>query len=66
MDDGASEDLMADSDMIADILAGYASDPWFADGANIVKEDLRLENGAYFKGSALVVPDVADVRAAIL
>ena len=39
-DDG----LLADSHIIADILAGYASDPWFAEEANISKGGLHLEN----------------------
>ena len=40
--------------------------PEFSEEANIAKEILRLESGAYFKGSALVVPDIAAVRARIL
>ena len=57
---------MTDSDIVADILAGYANDPWFAEEANIAKEDLRCESGAYFKGAALAVPNITDVRAGIL
>lgn len=37
-----------------------------AEEVNIAKEDLRLENGAYFKGAALAVPNIAAVRAGIL
>ncbi len=37
---GEDGNLMADSDIVADILAGYANDPWFAEEANIAKEDL--------------------------
>ena len=47
-------------------MAGYAIDSWAAYEANIVKEGLLLENGAYLKGFALVVPDIADVKGAIL
>jgi hypothetical protein len=66
LEDGMDEGLMTDSDIVADILAGYANDPWFAEEANIAKEGLRLESGAYFKGTALVVPNIAAVRAGIL
>ena len=55
------EDLMADSDIVAAILAGYANDPWFAEEANIAKEDLRFENGTSSKDAAF-----AAVRAGIL
>ena len=63
---GKDRDLMTDSDIVADILAGYANDPWFAEEANIAKKDLRFKSGAYFKGAALAVPNIAAVRAGIL
>ncbi len=37
-----------------------------AEEVNIAKEDLRLENGAYLKGAALAVPNMATVRAGVL
>ena len=37
-----------------------------AEEVNIAKEDLRFENGAYFKGAALAVSNMAAVRAGIL
>jgi len=66
LENGVDGGLMTDSDIVAEILAGYANDPWFAEEANITKEGLRLESGAYFKGTALVVPNIAAVRAVIL
>ena len=66
LDDGVNEDLMAETDMVADILAGCATDPWFAGAANIVKQVQHLGLGACFKGVAVVVPDIADAKAAIL
>ncbi len=66
LEHGEDGDLMADSDIVADILAGYANDPWFAEEANIAKEDLRFDSGAYYKGPALAVPNIAAVRAGIL
>ena len=66
--DGTStDDGIADAtDVVADILAGYANDAWFADDANIAKEGLHLQHGAYWKGNAIAVPDVASAKAAIL
>jgi len=66
LSNGADDGLMNDSDIVADILAGYANDPWFADEANIIREGLRLEYGEYFRGAALVVPNIAAIRAGIL
>ncbi len=66
LEHGEDGDLMADSDIVAEILAGYANDPWFAEKANIAKEDLRFDSGAYYKGPALAVPNIAAVRAGIL
>ena len=66
LEHGEDEGLMTDSDIVADILAGYTNDPWFAEEANIAKEDLRFESGVYFKGAALAVPNIAAVRAGIL
>ena len=52
LEHGVDEDLMTDSDIVADILAGYANDPCFAEEVNSAKEDLRRENGAYFIAAA--------------
>ena len=66
-DDSSTDDGVADAtDVVADILAGYANDAWFADDANIAKEGLHLQHGAYWKGNAIAVPDVASAKAAIL
>ena len=36
-------DLMdSDGDRVADILAGYATDAWFADAANVTKAGLHI------------------------
>ena len=55
-----------DSDRVASILAGYASDAWFAETVNFIKEALRMDKGAYWKGFALVVPYIPAVKADIL
>ena len=66
-DDSSTDDGIADAtDVVADILAGYADDAWFADDANIAKEGLHLQHGTYWKGNAIAVPDVASAKAAIL
>ena len=63
---GKLPDILYLSDVVADILAGYANDAWFADDANIAKEGLHLQHGAYWKGNAIAMPDVASTKAAIL
>ena len=66
-DDSSTDDGIADAtDVVADILAVYANDAWSADDANIAKEGLHLQHGAYWKGKAIAVPDVASAKAAIL
>ncbi len=60
--EGEDDGLMSDTDLIADILAGYANDPWYADEASIAKEQLRLVNGAYFRYSALLCPTSSQSR----
>ena len=59
-------EVQNDSDLIDGILAGYATDDWFADTANIQKEGLRLENGAYWKVNALAVPAIPVLKQEIL
>lgn len=53
----------ADS-LLADIIAGYAADPFYANASNVAQ--LCFENGLYYKGLAVAVPDVQSVRDRIL
>ena len=62
--DASSSD--GNTDIVPDILAGYANDAWFADSANIARAELRMERGAYWKGNALAVPNVPAIRARVL
>jgi len=41
--------------LVARLVAGYASDPWFGDKENLAT--LRAESGLYFLNHSLVVPD---------
>ena len=50
--------------MLSDIIQGYTTDHWFAD-ANHTAE-LELWHGLYYKGDALVVPDLPNLKGAIL
>ena len=50
--------------MLSDIIQGYTTDPWFAD-ANHTAE-LDLWHDLYYKGDALVVPDIPNLKGAIL
>ena len=67
-EDASGADLMDvdGSGRVAAILAGYATDAWFADASNVTRAGLRLEKGAYWKGIALVVPDLPAVKAEVL
>jgi len=58
--------VMSDSftPLVARLVAGYASDPWFGDKENLAS--LRAESGLYFLGSSLVVPDVPNLKRDIL
>ena len=67
-EDANADDLM-DTDgggRVADILAAYAADAWFADASNVTRAGLRTEKGAYWKGVALAVPDLPAVKAEVL
>ena len=62
----AGNDEAADDEhiMLSDIIQGYTTDPWFAD-ANHTAE-LELWHGLYYMGDALVIPDIPNLKGAIL
>ena len=47
-----------------DIVQGYLTDPWFADAQHV--SQLVEKQGLYFKHSAVVIPDHADLRKRLL
>ena len=50
--------------LLSDIIQGYTTDPWFADTNHTA--ELESWQGLYYKGDALVVPDIPDLKARIL
>ena len=66
-DNAEAENAVAeqqDLDMLSEIIQGYHTDPWFSNEHN--RADLELYNGLYYKGDALVIPDVQKLKVAIL
>ncbi len=69
IDDSSSEAenaAAADAEhvLLSDIIQGYTTDPWFADKNHTA--ELESWQGLYYKGDALVVPDIPDLEARIL
>lgn len=54
----------ADNEMLSQIIEGYSKDPWFASAANTTLLDIH--HGLYYKGDALVVPDIPALKQNIL
>ena len=54
----------ADNDLLTQIIPGYSQDPWFEKGSNTAWLDLY--QGLYYRGDALVIPDVPKLKHAIL
>ena len=54
----------ADSEMLSQIIQGYSKDPWFASANNTAL--LEIYQGLYYKGDALVVPDMPELKRTIL
>ena len=48
----------------ADIVQGYAQDPWFVDAENV--SELEERQGLYFQQNAVVIPNHADLRASLM
>lgn len=50
--------------MLSQIVHGYETDPWFATARNTALLDIYQE--LYYKGDALVVPDIPQLKRTIL
>jgi len=53
-----------DQDMLSQIVQGYDSDPLLQQEQHIA--ELELYNGLFYKGDALVIPDVPELKKSIL
>jgi len=62
----AENDAAADDEhvLLSGIIQGYTTDPWFADTSHTA--EVESWQGLYYKGDALVVPDIPDLKARIL
>ena len=58
------EAVAADVEMLSQIYRGYETDPWFASASYTA--NLDVYQGLYYKGDALVVPDVPELKRTIL
>ena len=54
----------ADIEMLSQIYRGYETDPWFATASHTA--NLDIHQGLYYKGDALVVPDIPELKRSIL
>ena len=54
----------ADIEMLSQIYRGYEIDPWFATASHTA--NLDIHQGLYYKGDALVVPDIPELKRSIL
>ena len=54
----------ADQDMLSMIIQGYSDDPWFATASHT--DSLDEFQGLYYRGDALVVPDIPNLKKSIL
>ena len=61
-----AEEASQPSDILSEVVAGYADDPWFADQSKVTGAGLKLEKGVYRKGGAVVVPANAHIMSEIL
>ena len=59
-----AEAAATDNDMLSQIVQGYETDPWFASASNTALLDTY--QGLYYRGHALVVPDLPELRRTIL
>ena len=58
------EAAAANAKMLSQIVHGHETDPWFATARNTALLDIY--QGLYYKGDALVVPDIPELKRAIL
>ena len=54
----------ADNEMLSQIIKGYSVDPWFQSVRNTAL--LEVYHGLYYRGDALVVPDIPELKRSIL
>ena len=54
----------ADIETLSQIYRGYETDPWFATASHTA--NLDIHQGLYYKGDALVVPDIPELKRSIL
>ena len=54
----------ADTEMLSQIIQGYTTDPWFASANNVAQLDIY--QGLYYKGDALAVPHIPEVKRTIM
>ena len=59
-----AENAVADNDMLSQIIKGYETDSWFASASNTALLDIY--QGLYYRGHALVVPDLPELKRTIL
>ena len=53
-----------DQDMLSQMVQGYDTDPWFQQEHHLT--GLELYNGLFYKGDALVIPNVPELTKSIL
>ena len=58
------EAAAADIEMLSQIYRGCETDPWFASASNTA--NLDVYQGLYYRGDALVVPDIPELKHTIL
>ena len=58
------EAAAADAEMLSQIVRGYETDPWFASASNTAILDIY--QGLYYRGHALVVPNIPELKRTIL
>ena len=54
----------ADADLLSQLVQGYSADSWFASARNTA--DLDTYQGLYYRGDALVIPDIPELKRSIL
>ena len=59
-----AEAATADADMLSQLIRGYSADSWFASARNTATLDIY--QGLYYRGDALVIPDISELRHSIM
>ena len=63
-ENAAAAAAVADQDMLSMIIQGYSDDPWFAIASHT--DALDVFQGLYYRGDALVIRDILDLKKSIL